>query len=312
MVDHSTTDLTDLKVYDLEKRPGGICGQPVVLVTGASTGIGLEIVRRFMSSGFHVIITARSESLPRLMQLGFGHEGRNYWVRSLDVCESCDQMRLHDEIQRRLGRLDVLVNNAAFVHRNKLTDKNGQKLQEHTFRVNFWAPLELIRLFVPLMAKGSRSYIINICSASAFMPLPTMGIYSASKQALQTISEVLFHELRECGVRICVVAPGLVRTESARRQTGLTSGHPVDSLLSWAFYRCRATPEQVAHFVADLVNLKNPPLLSVVTTDAWILSLFRRLVPSELYVKFFNLALILCQKLAGRDSFPPMSTPAIT
>ncbi|MGZ3722808.1 MAG: SDR family oxidoreductase [Bdellovibrionales bacterium] len=94
--------------------------RPVALITGASTGIGLATAEKLLAHGMFVILTARESSLHRFDKIEFLKDPSRFWVRPLDVTRPYDRRQLVDEIEKKLGRLDILINNAGVIYRTPL------------------------------------------------------------------------------------------------------------------------------------------------------------------------------------------------
>ena len=267
-----------------------------MLVTGASTGIGLELVRRLQRGHWHVVATARGTSLDRFAREGLA-ESSTFWIRELDVTDAAQREAVVAEIETRHGALDSLVNNAGISWR-AVTEQMPAAEQEAQMRVNYLAPIELIRRVLPAMRARRRGHIINISSVGGMMAMPTMGAYSASKFALEGASESLWYELKPWGISVTLLQPGFVRSDSfhnvllpERAQRALAD--PADPYHE--YYRqmtrfverlmgqSRSTAADVACRVERILRTARPPLRKGGTTDATFFYLLRRLLPRPLY-----------------------------
>jgi short-subunit dehydrogenase len=161
----------------------------VVLLTGASTGLGLEIAKQLMKENFHLVLTARPSSMDRFKENGI-ENGDNIWLRPLDVTDKEQRVELMLEINQRLAGVDILINNAGFTYRSVVEHvSDEERIQQMS--TNFLAPMELTRLVLPFMRSKHEGKIINISSVGGMMAMPTMSIYSASKFALEGLTEIL-------------------------------------------------------------------------------------------------------------------------
>ena len=268
----------------------------VVLVTGATTGIGLALVKKLRGASFRVVATARSSSLSRFDAQGI-RENERFLIRALDVTRLDEHGAVINEIYQRWGSVDVLVNNAGIAYRAVLEEMYpaGEKIQ---FATNYFGPMNLIRLVLPLMREKRSGHIINVSSVGGMMAMPTMGAYSASKFALEGASEALWYELRPWGIRVSLIQPGFVNSNSFRNirlteKTRRTIQH--EEYPYHAYYAAMApfiermmnlspvTPDKVAAKIVKTIHQRNPRLRIPATPDAWLFYWLRRLLPRRLY-----------------------------
>jgi len=269
----------------------------VALVTGASTGIGLETARQLLEQSFFVVLSARKESLPRLSGADFLKRHSHHWLRPLDVRDAQERHTLINQIEKELGRLDVLVNNAAVIYRSPVEFAYDFECKEQML-VNFHAPLELIKCALPLMRRNGSGHIINVSSAAGFLAVPTMGLYAASKHALEAASEALFHELSPWNIKITLIEPGFISSDSyklARLSLAMDRNHGsqaadyaiqsnmITNLIDQATGMTSSSPADVARSIGRVVEMKNPPLRELVTLDAKVFSFLKRFLPGRTY-----------------------------
>lgn len=276
--------------------------RPVVLITGASVGLGLAIAKFLIEKNqFHIILTARSSSLVRFTEENI-FENENIWLRALDVRSAKQREILMREVLQKFDRVDYLINNAGVAYRTVCEHIEPGDLMRQ-MDINFYAPLSLARLALPSMRKYKKGHVINISSVSGMMAMPTMGLYSASKFALEGLTESLWHEVRPWGVNVTLVQPGFIKSDAfskvpwTRRAKIVTKaeGCPYHNhytsmapFIQKIMKKVLARPETVAEKVYKLMLQKNPPLRKAVTIDAVAFSLLRRLLPSKLYLWFLH------------------------
>ncbi len=182
---------------------------PVALVTGATSGIGVEIARRLVSDGFRVVISGRSEERGSRVVADLGDQVR--FVRS-ELREEGAAGRLAEAARDRFGRLDVLVNNAAVDHTGDLLEVGEAEIRE-VFEANTFSAMNLLIAVARIMREQGRGgSIVNITSRLASIGVPTMGIYSASKGAMLAFTKAAAIDLAPFGIRVNAVAPGMTRT----------------------------------------------------------------------------------------------------
>jgi len=183
------------------------------LITGASSGIGLELARLFARDGYDLALVARR--LDRLEQLK-GELERRHGVRVHATLADLADPDAPAELVRRLGDagvvVDVLVNNAGFGMAGPLAATEPDTIRG-MLRVNVEALTQLTRLLLPGMLERRRGRILNVASTAGFVPGPFMAVYYASKAYVISFSEALAEELRGSGVTVTVLCPGPTRTE---------------------------------------------------------------------------------------------------
>ena len=192
----------------------------VVLITGASRGLGREIARRFAARGARLILTARgADALDRTaaeLRRQPGPNGRPPEVLALpgDVGDAEHAERLVWLGLSRFGRIDVLINNASTLGASPMPrlDILDPRIFEETIRVNVTAPLRLMQLVLPQMKARRSGVIINVTSDAAVEAYPGWGGYGASKAALEHLTRILAAEIADTGVRVYVVDPGEMNT----------------------------------------------------------------------------------------------------
>ncbi len=181
----------------------------VALITGATSGIGVEIARRLIRDGMLVVITGRSEERGRQVADELGERCR--FIRA-DLNEPGAAGALIKATLAAWGRIDVLVNNAAIDHTNDLLAVGEDEIRS-TFETNTFAPMNLLIAAAGAMKdQGEGGSIINVTSRLASIGVPTMGVYSASKGAMLAFTKAAAIDLAPENIRVNAVAPGMTRT----------------------------------------------------------------------------------------------------
>jgi len=171
----------------------------VVLITGASSGIGRAVGQLLKENNFKVYGTSRD--LSRYPDFS------DFELIPMDVRRPETITSAVDYLLRKEGRIDVLVNNAGVGITGAVEEIPRAEIENH-FAVNFFGPLEVIRTVLPAMRDQKSGLIINITSIAGYMGLPFRGFYSASKGALELITEALRMETKAFGVKMANLAPG--------------------------------------------------------------------------------------------------------
>lgn len=187
----------------------------IALVTGASRGIGLQVCRRLGARGIRTLLTARSEDKGRAAAEALAAEGLPIAFVRLDVTDEESVRRVVEHVTRELGRLDVLVNNAAIaLDRKQPGLEIGMDAVRSTIDTNVYGPLRLTQAFVPLMRRHGYGRIVNVSSGLASSSRMAAGklAYRMSKAALNVMTRVLADELAATNILVNAVTPGWART----------------------------------------------------------------------------------------------------
>lgn len=173
-----------------------------ILITGGSSGLGLEMAKRFAAQGNTVIACSRSavklaeaqKQVPKLI------------AYSCDVTKPKDCERLAQWLNEKHPETNILVNNAAIVHKTKfITDDEIVEKAEHEVSTNLIAPIRLTKLLLPLLLPNDHAQIINITSGLVYVPRADYPFYNATKAALHSFTQVLRHQLKDVPVKITEV-----------------------------------------------------------------------------------------------------------
>jgi short-subunit dehydrogenase len=180
------------------------------LITGANSGIGLELARQAAADGRNLILVGRNE---RTLESAAEELRRSVTVHTIveDLSEPGAAHRVFDRVGALGVDVDCLINNAGFGDYGPFSESDLAK-QESMIGVNITALTALTRLFLPAMLERGRGHILNMASVAGFMPGPLMSVYFATKHYVLAFSEALVEELRGTGVKVTVLCPPPVRT----------------------------------------------------------------------------------------------------
>lgn len=186
------------------------------LITGASSGIGLELARLFAKDNYDLVLIARRKQ--KLEELKHELEKHNLkvYVFSADLTELDAPQKIHDYTQSNNIHIDVLVNNAGFGVYGYFSSTSREK-ELNMVQLNVTALTNLTKLFMPHMIRQKSGGILNVASTAAFQPGPKMAVYFASKAYVLSFSEALHNELKPHGISVTCLCPGPTKTEFESR-----------------------------------------------------------------------------------------------
>jgi len=233
--------------------------QRVVLVTGASSGIGLACTTLLAGRGFRVYGTSRR---------GAGNPVSNVTMLTADVTDDQSVDQAVAAVLDREQRLDIVVNNAGMGIAGPVENTSIEEAKSQ-LEVNFFGAFRVCRAVLPAMRRQRGGYIVNIGSIGGLIAIPYQAMYSASKFALEGLSEALRMEVRPFGVRVVLIEPGDHKTAlTANRQFSKSSGgtDPYGASFEAALAKTAHDeqsgpgPEQIARLLYRIVNQRNPRL----------------------------------------------------
>jgi short-subunit dehydrogenase len=256
--------------------------RPVIIITGASSGIGEATARLFSSRGFRVVLAARRiDRLEELVEEIIAKSGEALAVVT-DITQLDDIRNLVSVTLDRYGQIDVLFNNAGIGRLGWLENLDPAIDIEAQVRVNLLGVILTAQAVVPHMIARRAGHIINMDSLAGLVATPTYSVYSASKFAVRGFTEALQREVSIFGIHVSAIYAGGVATEfsqhtNAQRKTGITT--PGVLLLS---------PEQVAEQVWRLVKLPRRAVIvpGVMRLGVWLNALLPGLLDQIIERRF--------------------------
>ena len=185
----------------------------VVMITGGSKGLGIALARRFAKEGCRLIICARTREELEDAQKELQAKGASVIAFVCDVTDRHAVEQTIDDAQRRFGEIDILVNNAGQISVGPLTSMSVENFQS-AMDVMFWGVVYPTLALLPSFVKRKRGRIVNITSFGGKVSVPHLVPYSCAKFAATGFSEGIRAELKDQGIQVTTIAPGLLRTGS--------------------------------------------------------------------------------------------------
>ncbi|MBN1118239.1 MAG: SDR family oxidoreductase [Bacteroidales bacterium] len=257
----------------------------VVIVTGASSGIGLACAKAFIAKNSKVVMAARSEDTLKKLSHEFECQGGKCIYIKTDVTIEEDCKRLVDETIKKYGRIDILINNAGISMRALLKDVKIEVLKK-VMDVNFWGTVYCTKFALPYIQE-SKGTIVGISSIAGFHGLPGRTAYSASKAAMQGFLESVRIENLKKGVQVLILSAGF--TSSNIRMNALDAdGNPqIETPLP---EERLTSPDRVARNV--LRSIRKRKRNRIMTAEGQLMIFFQRIIPvlvdNTIYRKFKN------------------------
>jgi NAD(P)-dependent dehydrogenase (short-subunit alcohol dehydrogenase family) len=227
---------------------------PVVLITGALTGIGRAAAMIFAQEGARVVVSGRRDQQGQELVAELEARGAEaIFVRS-DVRNEDDVRNLVDQTVKRFGRLDIAVNNAATEGLRGLVTEQTAESYAATFDSNVLGTLLSMKHELRVMLPQASGSIVNVSSAYGSVGAAGASVYVASKHAVEGLTKSAALEVAGTGVRVNVVAPGTTDTGMLTRFTNTDENKA--ALVSTVPVKRLATPEEIAHVIAFVASAK--------------------------------------------------------
>ena len=258
--------------------------QKVVVITGGSSGIGKSVGEFLSDKGFTVYGTSRNPE--RITNSRFP-------LLALDVRNKESIQKAFAEVIAKSGRIDVVINNAGVGITGPIEEIPTEEIRNN-FETNFFGPIEVMKAALPQMRSQKSGLIINITSIAAYMGLPYRGIYSASKGALELITEAIRMEVKSFGIHITNVAPGDFATNiaSGRYHAPVISGSayetPYGNTLKMMdeHVDSGSNPNEMAEAIFKIIQTPNPKIHYKIGVFMQKFSIvLKRILPDKVYEK---------------------------
>jgi NAD(P)-dependent dehydrogenase (short-subunit alcohol dehydrogenase family) len=253
----------------------------VAVVTGSSSGIGYETVLALARNGFTTFATIRNLGKAGQIESVASKEKLPIHVVLLDVTDDASVQNAIQEVMKKAGRIDVVVNNAAYGLTGAFEDLSIEEIKTQ-YETNFYGVIRVTQAILPIMRKQGSGRIVNISSGAGRFGYPGGSAYVSTKFALEGLSESMAYELEPFGIKVVLVEPGVIRTNFGSSMILAKRAQNPSSPYSQMMQRMGASVEQlqknasdpdlVANIVLQAVTSQNPELryLAGKDVEAWV------------------------------------------
>ncbi len=256
----------------------------VVLITGASSGIGKAIAYFLAEKGYTVYGTSRNPKAAK--------DGKVFMI-PLDVTQAASITQAIQTVLKDQNRIDFVINNAGMGITGPLEETPDQEIRR-VFETNYFGALEVIKAVLPTMRNQRSGMIINVTSIAGYMGLPYRGLYSATKGALELVTEAVSMEVKNFGINVVNVAPGDFATNIAAgryhtpvfENSAYKKNYQMNLDLMDAHVNGGMNPIEMAKTVYKIINTKNPKIHYKVGGFMQKFSIvLKRILPDRIYEK---------------------------
>ena len=267
--------------------------EKVVLITGASTGIGNETAKLFQTKNWKVAATMRSPEKASDLKNIVDVE----CIR-LDVTDQDSVREGIESALDRFGRIDAIVNNAGFAVVGPFEAATDEQI-EHEFQTNVFGVMFMCREILPIFRKQKRGTIVNVASMGGRITFPLYSIYHATKWAVEGFSEALQYEVRDFNIKIKIIEPGPIKTDFYSRSVTIAQK---EGLTAYDNFVSRAMPNlEKAGATAPDGRIVAETIYEAATDDSWkmrypvnsrAILAARRLLPDSLFLPIIRRAVV--------------------
>ncbi|HHY64800.1 MAG TPA: SDR family oxidoreductase [Clostridiaceae bacterium] len=270
----------------------------IVLITGASSGIGAAAAEYLMKKGFHVYGTSRKVS-GNIDEIKARDNLSGGFIRMIpmDVTDDESVDKGIKFILEKEGRIDILISNAGSGIAGSVEDVSMEEARVQ-FDVNFFGTLRVIKAVLPVMRSQGEGRIIAVSSVAGVISIPYQAHYSSSKYAVEGLAEALRYEAAPFGIKVCIVEPGDTRTGFTSNRV-IAANATEDSPYYERFRRSLArmekdeqngpSPEDVARMIFRMVMKKNPPVRTTVGFQYKLILFLKKILPGSILEKVVGL-----------------------
>jgi len=247
----------------------------VWLVTGASKGLGLALVKKLIAGGYRVAATSRR--LQSLADAAGTFDEKVFLPLEVELTSEKSVSEAVSRAVAHFGRIDVLVNNAGYGIGGAVEELSRQEIKA-SFDINVFAVIRTMQSVMPYFRAQKSGSIINISSIAGFAPASGWAMYASTKYAVTGLSEVMAEDVKELGIKVTVVAPGAFRTEFLEDTSLVFAEKKIDNYqairASHGKYAAMngtqpGNPDQLARVLIDLAEDPDPPVRLYLGSDAY-------------------------------------------
>jgi short-subunit dehydrogenase len=270
----------------------------VVIVTGASAGIGEATARMLAREGAIVVMVARRFERLEAIKKEIEQAGGRAFAIAADITSAEDRDRIVQETLHEFGRIDALVNNAGYGQRGPIEIVPIAAIRQN-FETNLFSLIALTQLVIPIMRKQQSGRIVNVSSVAGRIARPLSSVYDATKHALEAISDGLRGELAPFGIKVVIIEPGFILTEFL--EVANKKAKPIveqDSPYAPFFAgfadgykrlrRIAGRPDDIAILILKALSAANPKARYAAPRHARIALALKRWLPARIFNHLLN------------------------
>jgi len=276
---------------------GKLEGQ-IVIVTGASAGIGEAASHRIAREGATVVISARRADRLETLKRDIEAKGGRALSVVGDITSPSDRQQLVDETMRAFGRIDGLVNNAGYGQRGPIEMVPVETIRKN-FETNLFSLIALTQLVIPIMRSQRSGRIVNISSVAGRIARPYSSIYDSTKHAVEAISDGLRGELAPFGIKVVIIEPGFIMTEflgvatESAKEIVDEAGPYAEAMARGAkavdrLRKMAGTPDEIAEVIFKALSDSNPQARYAAPGHAKFALAVKRFLPARLVDSVLN------------------------
>jgi NAD(P)-dependent dehydrogenase (short-subunit alcohol dehydrogenase family) len=284
----------------------------VVIVTGASAGIGEATARRLAREGARVVLAARRKEKLDALKQEIAAGGGSATAVAADMTSPEDRERLVRETMSVHGRIDALINNAGYGHRGPVELVPVESIRQN-FETNLFSLIALTQLVIPIMRGQGGGRIVNVSSVAGKVARPLSSVYDSTKHALEAISDGLRGELAPFGIKVVIIEPGFIITEFFEVSNQVSrpvveQPGPYDKYLKGSgrgterMRKVAGRPEDIAVLIERALAAKNPRARYAGPGHAHLALGLKRFLPERVFDYFLHRQMGLTgAKAKGRE-----------